>query len=197
MCSSNLPGAARVPDLTTRLSTPAAEAVPLSLAALPRLESLEELRLDARVALGPDVAAVLRCQVLEATMAAFKAAKSPAAVLGGRNELWRRGNAQGICPLLPVASHPVTNSCTHTLCVPKFVIVGHATEANQTVQAHTRPNPDFMYAIALSSRELISLIASSCAVCSRSWRCSASWSSERRHCQPRSSSCSSCQRTWT
>jgi len=131
VCSSNLPGAARVPDLITRLSAPAAEAMPLSLAALPRLESLEELRLDARVALGPDVAAVLHCQVREAIMAAFRPDTSPAAVLGGRNERWRRGNAQGISPLFPIASHPGTNACTHTLCMPKFVIVGHAPKAYQ------------------------------------------------------------------
>ncbi len=47
----------------TRLCFAAADAVPLCLAALPPLESLEELRIDARVALGPGTAAVLQCQV--------------------------------------------------------------------------------------------------------------------------------------
>ncbi len=45
------------------LPAAAAEAVPVSLDALPPLAALEELRIDARVVLGPDVEAVLRCQV--------------------------------------------------------------------------------------------------------------------------------------
>jgi len=56
----------------------AGAAVPLSLHALPRLESLQELRIDARLELGPDTTAKLRCQVRQAITVSFVAAVSVA-----------------------------------------------------------------------------------------------------------------------
>ena len=50
-------------SLTWQCAAAAADAVPVCLAALPPLAALEELRIDARVALGPGTAAVLQCQV--------------------------------------------------------------------------------------------------------------------------------------
>ncbi len=48
--------------------TAAEGAKPVSLASLPPLEALEQLHTDARVAVGPTVVAVLRCQVRSGTI---------------------------------------------------------------------------------------------------------------------------------